>query len=131
MAYNSFYNPFMGFQQTAPNTYQQQAQYAATNGLIWVDTTNELYTFPVAPNAAVVIGDKSNPTTLCLKWADATGKPNMRFFDERKPPQMQTADYATKADLNGVLAEMDGLKQRLDEMAAKPGKTKKEAQSND
>ena len=128
--YNSFGNYPYSMQQ-----YQQQQSV----GLVWIDGYNEAAMYPIAPNAAVLLRDKSDPSVIYLKWADATGKPSMLTFDERKEPQptskprqtQSAAEYATKADLAGVLAEMDGLKQRLDIIAAKPAKAPMEKDVNE
>lgn len=130
--YNNLY-PYSGMGQRPyqPQMTYQPVQQIQSVGMVWIDGRNEGNMFPVAPNEAVLLRDKSDPSVLYLKWADATGKPSMTVYDERKEqpaaPQNQTQsiDYATKAELDNVLTEMNSLKQRIDELASKPVKQPK------
>lgn len=133
MAYNNYYQP-MGYQP--PSIYQPQYQSMQTvqqqpiqmpqaqtpNGIIWVNDYNEAAMYPVAPNSAVALWDKSS-SAIYLKKSDMTGKPAITVYDliERKEPPKQDANgqsdlYATKTDLQDVLNTVDGLKHQLNEM---------------
>lgn len=137
MAYN-YFQP-MGYQPVYQNQYQQmQGQpyqqpqmqpQTGGNGIIWIDGYNEAAMYPVAPNAAVALWDKTAPS-IYLKKADATGKPSMQIFDlvERKAepnpaPQQPTAaqgvEFATKTDLNAVSEAVEVLRRGFDEMRLK------------
>ena len=141
MAYN-YYQP-AGYMPMYQNQYQQmqgqpyqqpqmqpqsQPQTGGT-GIIWIDGYNEAAMYPVAPNAAVALWDKTAPS-IYLKKADATGKPSMQIFDlvERKAepnpvPQQPTAtqgvEFATKTDLNAVSEAVEVLRRGFDEMRLK------------
>lgn len=139
MAYN-YFQP-MGYQPMYQNQYQQmQGQpyqqpqmqpqpQTGGNGIIWIDGYNEAAMYPVAPNAAVALWDKTAPS-IYLKKADATGKPSMQIFDlvERKaepnpapqqPTTAQGVEFATKTDLNAVSEAVEVLRRGFDEMRLK------------
>lgn len=142
MAYN-YYQP-MGYQPMFQNQYQQmqgqpfqQPQMPQMtgnnggngNGIIWIDGYSEAAMYPVAPNAAVALWDKTAPS-IYLKKADATGKPSMQIFDlvERKdepkpapqqPTVAQGVEFATKTDLNAVSEAVEVLRKGFDEMRLK------------
>jgi len=135
MAYNYFqpmgYQPMYQnqYQQMQGQLYQQPQPQTGGNGIIWIDGYNEAAMYPVAPNAAVALWDKTAPS-IYLKKADATGKPSMQIFDlvERKSepnpaPQQPTAaqgvEFATKTDLNAVSEAVEVLRQGFDEMRLK------------
>lgn len=122
MAYN-YYQP-MGYtpmfqpqyQQMQGNPVQPQIQQPvqAQATIIWVDGYNEAAMYPVAPNAAVALWDKSNPA-IYLKRADATGKPSMQVYDlvERKetpkPEQHTETRFATVEALESVSNRVDSI----------------------
>jgi hypothetical protein len=138
MAYN-YYQP-MGYTPMFQPQYQQmqgnpvqpqiqqpvQAQTQAA--IIWVDGYNEAAMYPVAPNAAVALWDKSNPA-IYLKRADATGKPSMQVFDlvERKespkPEQHAETRFATVEALESVSNRVDGIIAQLAEERRKSHST--------
>lgn len=131
MAYN-YYQP-MGYQPMYQPQYQQmqgnpspqiQPQMPQAS-IIWVDGYNEAAMYPVAPNAAVQLWDKS-AAVVYLKKADATGRPMMQTFDlvERKEqPKAATAEqdsvYATKTDLRAVSDDVEVLREGLREIRLK------------
>jgi hypothetical protein len=107
--------------QPMPQTVPQMPQAS----IIWVDGYNEAAMYPVAPNAAVQLWDKSAPVVY-LKKADATGRPMMQTFDlvERKDAPKATATeqdalYATKTDLKAVSDAVEVLREGLREMRIK------------
>ncbi len=69
--------------------------------------------YPIAPNNAVTLWDKSGKTVY-VKQADATGKPTMTVYDlvERtenasegvSASEAKLPDYATKDELGAVLS---------------------------
>ena len=120
------YNPYLPYQpyyqpiyqqpiQAQPNTYQQtQANVMPTqSGIIWVSGESEASLYPIAPNNAVVLWEKTGKT-IYLKSADVTGKPSMKIYDlvertelpsESVPnAEAKLPDYATKEDLGEVLS---------------------------
>lgn len=120
--YQPQYQPMQAVQQQQP---MQMPQAQTSNGIIWVNDYNEAAMYPVAPNSAVALWDKSS-LTIYLKKSDVTGKPSMTIYDmiERKeqPKQeniSQNDVYATKNDLQGVLNTIDELKHQLTEMRLK------------
>ncbi len=124
MAYG-YYQP-MSYQ--AQGYYQQQPQMQAQqpqSGIVWVDSYQDAAMFPIAPNSAVALWDKSAPSVY-LKKSDMTGRPSMVIYDlvERKEqPARQSPEqealYATKTDLKSVLNVVDGLKRQLEDMRLK------------
>lgn len=133
MAYN-YYQPMqpMGYAQMYQNMYSQtqpQIQQMQTQGaapsIIWVDNYNDALIYPIAPNAAVALWDKSAPCVY-IKKADATGKPAVQIFDlvERKDEQAQQTrvsmpEFATKTDLRAVSDAVEVLRQGFEEMRLK------------
>lgn len=127
MAYNYFpatYQPYQGLYQQP--TYQQYQQQPVINqsGIVWVSGPQEAQMYPVAPNGAVALWEKSGKT-IYLKSADATGKPAIVVYDlvERvqKPPEsVSDADgvnggYATKKELEAVSAALAALQKEVRE----------------
>ena len=131
------YYPYSGYQpiyQPNYNTMQGQPQMQMPQSvpqgqpmasIIWVDGYNEAAMYPVAPNAAVQLWDKSAPV-IYLKKADATGRPTMTVYDlvERKSEPKPTAEpqgalYATKTALKAVCDDVEVLRQGLEEMRLK------------
>lgn len=125
MAYN-YYQP-MGYtpmynQQPLPQPQPQiQPQAYANTGIVWVADYNEAAMYPIAPNAAVALWDKSSPC-IYLKQADSTGRPSLKIYDlvERKPQEQKEARYATQEALEQLSRTVDGIIDRLNE---KPVKT--------
>lgn len=130
MGYTPMYQP--QYQQMQGNPIQPQMQQpvqAQTQAaIIWVDGYNEAAMYPVAPNAAVALWDKSSPA-IYLKRADATGKPSMQVFDlvERKealkPEQHAESRFATVEALESVSNRVDGIIAQLAEERRKSHST--------
>ena len=127
MGYTPMYQPqFQQMQGQMPNPQPQiQPQAVQQASILWVDGYNEAAMYPVAPNAAVVLWDKSNPS-IYLKRADATGKPSMQIFDlvERKEaPKHSQSDgpqYATQEALEQLSAVVDNLRRKIEEIQDRP-----------
>ena len=131
--YTSYQNPYQqGYypmyqpmqqpiQQPMQQPQQQQSYPINQNGIIWISGAQEAAMFPIAPNNAVALWEKSGKT-IYLKSADATGKPTMRVYDlvervESDSDGVSAAEdkhtaYATKDDLAavvGVVRDFDGI----------------------
>lgn len=129
MGYTPMYQP--QYQQMQGNPVQPQIQpqqMTAQATIIWVDGYNEAAMYPVAPNAAVALWDKTSPV-IYLKKADATGKPMMQTYDlvERKPVQEAQkpveARFATVEALQSVSDRVDGIIAQLKEERLKSHST--------
>lgn len=132
MAY-PFYQPQPQYQQYYPASYQQpqmppqmqnqnQNPVANQNGIIWISGESEAAMYPIAPNNAVALWEKSGKT-IYLKSADATGKPNITVYDLVKrdapePDGEQKQNYATKEDLGNVVGVMKDYTAMLDALKA-------------
>lgn len=138
MAYN-YYQP-MGYTPMYQPQYQQM-QGQLQNGspvqpqgnpqqasILWVDGYNEAAMYPIAPNAAVALWDKTSPV-IYLKKADATGKPSVQIYDlvERKPAQEAQKPveprFATVEALQSVSERVDGIIAQLKEERRKSHST--------
>ena len=129
--YNNPYqqNYYQPYQQPQYQPIQQPVQAQSyspaimQNGIIWISGEQEAAMYPIAPNNAVALWEKSGKT-IYLKSADATGKPTMRVYDlvERaqaasdggseqgdKPPA-----YATKDELSAVAGIIGTIKSEVD-----------------
>ena len=122
MPYNPYqYYPYNAF--NASNTFQPMqsvgpAIQSVGNGIIWVSGIAEAQNYPIAPNNAITLWDKTG-TTVYVKQADATGRPSMKIYDlvERtempsesvSAPQDKLPSYATKSELGKVLDTIDGF----------------------
>lgn len=123
MAYPFYQN---SYQQYYPVTYQpvqmqtQQAfpsnqQSFSSSGIIWVDDEREAAMYPIAPNTAVALWDKSGKRAY-MKKSDATGKPNMTVYDLVERPESIPAEsasvseeYVKKSDLVSVVEAVKGI----------------------
>lgn len=110
-------------QQPMPQTAQQTySPVINQNGIIWISGESEAAMYPIAPNNAVALWEKSGKT-IYLKSADATGKPTMRVYDlvERtetasESPEKadgKTDEYAKKSDLAAVVGVVKGFDELL------------------
>lgn len=107
----AYYNPYQTLQSYLPN-YQQPS------AIIWVSGEAEAQMYPIAPNNAVALWERSGKAVY-LKSADATGRPSLVSYDliERvsRPSNASyeegknVAEYATKADLDRVAGNMDRI----------------------
>ena len=116
--YNAFNPYFNGAMPDALNMYKQPYQMQpmaqkTANDLIFVLNETEATSYPVAPNATVVLWDKNNPT-IYVKSADAQGVPSIRVLDfvERTmaPAQPQNSAQYVKQD------EFKELQNKFDEL---------------
>lgn len=124
MGYPQYYVP-QPQAQSVPVPQVSQPQNSPMNtGIIWVQGEAGAKSYLVAPNNTVQLWD-SESQTIYLKSADASGMPSMRILDytirDMNPPQikMQTEDYATKADMDGLRAEIERLKEEMNNMSSR------------
>lgn len=104
-------------QQTAP--VQSYSPAINQSGIIWVSGPMEAQSYPIAPNNAVALWEKSGKV-IYLKSADATGKPTMTVYDLVERDQSasdavteQNTEYATKSDLSAVVGVVKGFDELL------------------
>lgn len=99
--------------QTVPQPQTSYQQPINTSGMIWVGGEQEVQMYPIAPNNAVPLWDRSGKTVY-IKSADATGRPSVLTYDltERKI----TASGATSA-ANGETTPAWAKKAELDKLA--------------
>lgn len=118
MAYNNGF-PFT-YQPYYPQSYQAPTQ-TASGGIIWVQGEAGAKSYLVAPNSTVQLWD-SERQTIYLKSADASGMPSMKVLDytireaATPPPAEKQTDYATKDEVNGILAQIRALRADVDKM---------------
>ena len=105
----AYYNPY----------YQPQ-----NNGLIWVQGETGAKSYMVAPNTTVLLMDSENQR-FYLKSSDASGMPlPLRVFEYTEKAQntpkmaseekvMDLSSYATKAEIEAILAEIEALKKKI------------------
>lgn len=120
--YQPNYQPIQNMNQPmmAQNVQSQapaQTYSPAINqsGIIWVSGAMEAQSYPIAPNNAVALWEKSGKV-IYLKQADATGKPTMTVYDLVERDQTasegfgdQNTEYATKSDLSAVVGVVKGF----------------------
>ena len=135
MAYPYSYNPYQYYpmyqqQQIQPQVQQPQTQPIQqtvqppvySSGIIWVSGLMEAQAYPIAPNNAVALWEKSGKT-IFLKQADATGKPTMTVYDlveraETASDGVSSSEgklhaYATKDELSAVVGVVKGFDELL------------------
>lgn len=122
--YNGF--PATYFQ---PNMYQQPIQPVQPsvnqqsqqgNGLVWVQGESAAKSYPLAPNATVLLMD-SEGDRFYLKSADASGMPlPLRVFEYReitaqgaKPEQTAPAGYVTKDEFNALRNDFEAFRREF------------------
>lgn len=127
--YPASYQPVyqQGYQQPTPTVQQAQPQQSfspapVSNGIMWVDDEREAAMFPVGPNNAVALWEKSGKRAY-MKKADATGKPTMTVYDlvERAESPSGSANsgdnkvpvYATKDELGAVVGVVKDYSETL------------------
>lgn len=117
--------------QPIQSAQPQQAQ-ANNNNLIWVQGEAGAKSYLVAPNTTVQLWD-SESQSIYLKSADASGMPSMKILDytirDSAPvnapvmaQQMQPVnpmDYATKAEIEAITAQIDALRNEMNSIASK------------
>ncbi len=115
-----------GVPQMAPQSQQMQgySPVANSSGIIWVSGAQEAQMYPIAPNNAVALWEKSGKV-IYLKQADATGKPTMTVFDlverkdgisEQSGQDGNTPPYATKDELSTIVGAVKGLASEVEQM---------------
>ena len=134
--------PNAQMQMTAQNQQQPQIQ---NGGFIQVHDENEARNYPIAPGNSVTFKDENAPyvytKTMGFSQLDRPIFEKYRLVKEEdiqtaqnqpvNAPNSQAAnmiDYALKTDLTALQAEIDTLKQRIEELTVKKttAKTKKE-----
>lgn len=116
----------IGNVQQAP-TVQAVPNYSPAinpSGIIWVSGAQEAQMYPIAPNNAVALWEKTGKT-IYLKQADPTGKPTMTVFDlvERKDGISEQAGqdtnvptYATKEEFSTIVVAVKGMANEIEQM---------------
>ena len=161
MAYPYFpvYQPYPVQQPMQSNAFATQMNVAPTQptqptGIIWVSGPQEAQMYPIAPNNAVTLWDRSGKSVY-VKTADATGKPSITVYDltERKITASDAISeqdgklpaYATKDELAaatdalkgldeliaGIRADIDTMKGDLYGIAGKKKGRKPEAENDE
>ena len=127
--YNAWAYPQNGFQnqpvmqQSIPQTQTAPQTYPTINssGIIWVSGAQEAQMYPIAPNNAVALWEKTGKT-IYLKQADATGKPTITVYDlaeraesvsESSGNSGESNSFATKDELGKVVGVVQGLNDLL------------------
>lgn len=139
-----FQNPYG--QQMIPQTQQianqaQVQQQPQISGIIWVNGVAEADAYPIAPNNAVTLWDRSRPIVY-FKQADASGKPSMKVYDlvEHAEPQSLPQDIKSHveekmpnfASIEAVEALEDAVRKMKEELKTiKKEIRKKEAEPED
>ena len=126
--YQGYYqNPY--FQQQVQQQQQQQVQM---NGIIWVSGDAEADAYPIAPNNAVTLWNRTSPIVY-FKQADASGKPSMKIYDlvEHKitPPQAEQkpdVSFATKDEVKILDDALQALRDELKLVKKEIGKKAKD-----
>lgn len=113
---------FPQYPQYTPQNYTSQNYnpnpIANQSGIIWVSGVTEASNYPVAPNNAVALWEKSGKT-IFLKSADVTGKPTLKIYDLVERPESAPAvsdkqdstsdEYAKKSDLAAVVGAVKSI----------------------
>ena len=114
MPYN--YSPY--YQRTY-NPYVPTADHGYQTDMLWVLNEAEATAYPVAPNASVVLWDKSNPI-IYVKSVNAQGVPSMRVIEYKdrsvEPPKHECAcgdKFASKEDFEALKAEVEKLRGKV------------------
>lgn len=107
------------YQPLASQQYSSQ-NVQPSNDMIWVLGEVEATSYPVAPNNAVVLWDRDQPT-IFIKSVNAQGVPSMRVLDytERSPgSQKAAAEHICSCGKGFVkIEEFNEIKQRLFELS--------------
>ena len=97
MAFNPYYQiPY--YPQPMPDNLMQMRQQqmmqpapppvpqnpVATGGVQWVSSEQEARGYLIAPNSAVALWDSTAPTVY-LKQSDASGKPTLKIYVQKRP----------------------------------------------
>ena len=118
MAYGSYFPA--GYQQVIPQAYIPQNTYQNNSALIWVQGETAAKSYPVAPNASVVLWD-SEANVIYVKSADAAGMPSIKILDytvrqnaSQKAENQPVTEFATKDDVLRLKEELDALKGKFE-----------------
>lgn len=118
----AYYNPYQNQYMSQMPVQVQQPQL--NNGLIWVQGEMGAKSYLVAPNTTVLLMDSENQR-FYLKSSDASGMPlPLRVFEYTEKAQntpktaseektMDLSSYATKAEIEPILAEIEALKKKI------------------
>ena len=117
---------------------QMPMQGQPTNDFLWVLNENEATSYPVAPNNTVTLWDKNLPT-IYIKSVNAQGVPSMRILDftERlvnanktpSTPSFNSPNNFVTIDIfNALKGDVEALRDKLDELNAKPVAKSKKAE---
>lgn len=117
----AYYNPYQNQYMAQPVQVQQPQ---SNSGLIWVQGEMGAKSYLVAPNTTVLLMDSENQR-FYLKSSDASGMPlPLRVFEYTEKAQntpkmaseektMDLSSYATKAEIEPILAEIEALKKKI------------------
>ena len=127
--YQQLYQPYTPVQ--VPQQNVAPVQQSMQGGLNWIQGEQAAKSYLIAPNSTVVLFD-SERDTLYIKSADASGMPSMKVLDytiretgknTANSPSVASADtsasYATKDEIDGVLAQIKALRDRVDKLVKK------------
>ena len=119
-----FPNPYqpqmMPMQQPQSSQAQNQQTQPQISGIIWVGSDAEADAYPIAPNNAVTLWNRSQPIVY-FKQADASGKPSMKIYDlvehvnkiAESPQPERFLDYATKDDVSALEEAIKSIRNEL------------------
>ena len=110
----------------------------STSDFLWVLNENEATSYPVAPNNTVILWDKNLPTVY-IKSVNAQGVPSMRVLDftertatdQKQPvsgPFGSANNFVTLDSFNALKGDVEALRDKLDELNAKPVAKSKKAE---
>lgn len=122
-AYNYFPTAYYPMQYNGFNALPTQQNVGATqptqSGIIWVSNDSEADAYPIAPNNAVVLWNRSSPVVY-IKQADASGRPSLKSYDlvertklasgESSVSESNNAQYATKDEIEAMAAIVEAMK---------------------
>lgn len=112
MAYNYFPTTYQ-----SPYVPQYQPQQQG-GGIIWVQGEAGAKSYFVPPNTTVQLWD-SEAQVIYLKSTDASGMPSLKVLDYTirggAAPKETPPEYATVAALDDLKAEIESLKERLND----------------
>lgn len=128
--------------QQAQQAQSQQMQQSAIqqSGFVLVQSEQEARAYPVAPGNSITFKDERQPycyvKTMGFNQLDRPTFERYRLVKEDMPAEATesvtmaqtqqekaTVDYALKADLEAVWAEIDALKEKISKKQSKPKKT--------
>lgn len=147
---NPYYQQMQNQAMMQQNQQMQQAQQAQSqqmqqpaiqqSGFVLVQSEQEARAYPVAPGNSITFKDERQPycyvKTMGFNQLDRPTFERYRLVKEDMPTEATesattaqtqqkkvTVDYALKADLEAVWAEIDALKEKISKKQSKPKKT--------